>query len=102
MKMSKPFLAALLLVGSLGSNAIGANDGVLLKEPLTPGGSYCHMKFPAIQPSTVYGNNPQLRSSDSADIIDYYGPCNETPLSKDQVESQRIDDMGRQHNTNDQ
>jgi hypothetical protein len=101
MKIKTSLLAALLLVGSLAGSAMAADDGVLLKEELAPGSGYCHMQFRAIDPSTVYGNDPQLRSSDSADIIDYYGSCDETPLSKDQVESQRIDAMRRQQRAQD-
>jgi hypothetical protein len=59
------------------------------------------MELQAIDPNTVYGNNPQLRSSDSADIIDYYGSCDETALSKNQVESQRLDDMRQQQRSYD-
>ena len=52
-------------------------------------GSYCHLKFPAIRQSTLYTDHPQLKSSSSGDMVDYYGPCNHDPLGADEIQSQR-------------
>ena len=91
MKNFKSNLSILLVVGVLGtSGAALAADGVLLKEDIAPG-SYCHMKFPAIRPSTLAGNNPQLKSSTTGDVVDFYEACDENPGGKDQVVSQRIE-----------
>lgn len=88
MKIATSFLAGLVLMGSVGVSGAKAADGIILKEEAVPG-SYCHMKFPAIEESTLYTDHPALKSADSGDIIDFYGPCNEDPLGKDQVASQR-------------
>ena len=81
-------LAALTMAGIIGvSTTAKDEDGVLLKEEAS-GGTYCHMKFPAIQEDTLLTDHPQLKSADSGDIIDYYGPCDHDPLGKDEVTSQ--------------
>jgi hypothetical protein len=91
MKTFKSNLSILLAVILLGASSVAlAADGVLLNEDIAPG-SYCHMKFPAIRPSTLAGNNPELKSSTTGDVIDFYGPCDESPVGKDQVESQRLE-----------
>ena len=88
MKIATSFLAGLVLIGSVGVTGAKADDGVLLKEQ-DVAGSYCHMQFPAIEESTLFTDNPVLKSADSGDIIDFYGSCNENPLGKDQVMAQR-------------
>lgn len=89
MKIATSFLAALLFTSALGVfNNAAAEDGVLLKQQDTPG-SYCHEKFSAIRGGTIAGNDPQVNPT--GDIIDYYGPCDEKPTGKDQVESQKIE-----------
>ena len=55
----------------------------------TEDGSYCHMKFPAVRHSTLYSDNPQLKSRDSGDVVDYYGPCDHSPTGTAEVQSQR-------------
>ena len=88
MKTATAFLAGLVLIGSVGVSGAKAADGVLSKQEFTPG-SYCHMKFPAIEESTLYTDHPVLKSADSGDIIDFYGSCDENPLGKNQVMAQR-------------
>jgi hypothetical protein len=91
MKNIKLKLSVLLAVGVLGvSGAALAADGVLLKEDIASG-SYCHMRFPAIRPSTLAGNKPELKSSATGDVIDFYGSCDESPVGKDQIASQRLE-----------
>jgi hypothetical protein len=93
MKIANAFLAGLLLIGSLGAvnTAIAEDNGIISKQEFTPG-SYCHEKFRAIRPSTLDTDNPTLKSSDTGDVIDYYGPCDETPLGQDQIRTQRMQD----------
>ena len=95
MKIATSFLAALLFTGTLGAlnNAI-AEDGVLLKDPLTPG-SYCHEKFPAMRQSTLDDGQPALKDSSTGDVIDFYGPCDESPTGKDQVQEQKLEAQHR-------
>jgi len=95
MKNSKAFLAALILVGSVAASSMAlADDGVISKDVLTPQ-SYCHEKFPAIQGRTLGTDDPTLKSTASGDIIDFYGPCNENPRGKDQVEEQKLEQEHR-------
>jgi hypothetical protein len=88
MKITTSFLAGLLLIGSIGTSATGlaADDGILLKE----GSGYCHMKFRAMEPRSL-GDNPRLKSATSGDVIDFYGPCDESPTGQTQVSQQKMD-----------
>jgi hypothetical protein len=90
MKWLETTVSVALITGSLTGGALAA-DGVLLKKEYTPG-SYCHMKFPAIEESTLGTNHPQLKSSDTGDVIDFYGPCDENPTGKDQVVAQKLEE----------
>jgi hypothetical protein len=90
MKRIGSWLSVLVLIGSLGVSTAQANDGVLLKQEDSPG-SYCHEKFPAIRPSTLGTDRPTLKSRSTGDVIDFYGPCNESPTGKDQVWQQNVD-----------
>lgn len=87
-------ISVVVLTGSLVSSAIASDDGVLLKDEV--GSNYCHMKFRAIKDATLAGNDPQLKDPSSGDIVDFYGPCDESPTGKDQVEAQRLD-QSRHH-----
>lgn len=87
MKTTRSFLAALLLVGGFVAN--GSADDVLSKTDAAPGNNYCPLQFPAIEERTLAGNQPVLKSLDSGDIIDFYGPCDHDPLGQDEVQSQR-------------
>ena len=91
MKNATVFLAALLLLGNITASGMAlADDGIIEKEQAAPG-SYCHEKFQAIQPSTLGSDHPTVQSSTSGDVIDFYGPCDETPTGKDQVWEQKLD-----------
>jgi hypothetical protein len=98
MKRITSCLSVLVLIGSLGLSAARAADGVLLKDEFTPG-SYCHEKFPAIRTSTLDTDQPTLKSSSTSDLIDFYGPCDESPTGKDQVWQQRLDEQRRSADT---
>jgi hypothetical protein len=90
MKIATLFLAALLLAGSVGvSNTFAAAEGVISNATLTPG-SYCHLRFPAIDEQTLSWDRPVLKDASSGDIVDFYGPCDTDPLGKDQVEAQKL------------
>jgi hypothetical protein len=91
MKIAIPFLAAALLVGGLVAN--GSAD-VLSKTEAAPG-SYCHLRFPAITEASLDTDHPVLKSADSGDIIDFYGPCNENPVGQDQIAAQKLDQAHR-------
>ena len=92
MKTMKSVLLVLVLAGAMGSSiasAAGA-DGVILKEASTAG-SYCHMKFPAIEERTLTWKRPVLMDPSEGDIIDFYGPCDHDPLGKEEIQSQKRD-----------
>jgi len=83
MKTTKSVLSVLVLAGAMGSSiasAAGA-DGVILKEASTEG-SYCHMKFPAIEERTLSSKRPVLTDANEGDIIAFYGPCNHDPAGQ--------------------
>jgi hypothetical protein len=91
MKNAKVFLAALLLLGNITASSMAlADDGIIEKEEATPG-SYCHEKFRAIDQNTLGSDHPTLKSADSGDVIDFYGPCDESPTGKDQAWQQKLD-----------
>ena len=97
--IGESFLAALVLIGSWGasSNALAADskapgaEGILLKEEYVPD-SYCHQKLSAIRESSLAGDHPVLSAEEK---IDFYGPCNQDPLGKDQVHDQRRENTDR-------
>jgi hypothetical protein len=89
MKIVTSFLAALLLVGSIGAgSSFAAAEGVISNEVIIPG-VYCHLRFPAIREETLASDRPVLKDPSSGDIIDFYGPCDHDPLGQDEIRSQR-------------
>jgi hypothetical protein len=101
MKIGTLFFAGLLLTGSLvASDAAFAADGFLLREELAPDSDYCHLQFPAITEESLSTDNPILKSPDSGDIIDLYGPCDESPVGQNQIVSQRQDMQRRLNQDN--
>ena len=89
-------LAVLVLAGAMGSGIASAEgtDGMILKDALADG-SYCHMKFPAIDEKTLGSKRPFLTDPSSGDIIDFYGPCNHDPLGQDEIHAQLLDHQHR-------
>jgi len=94
MKNGRLFFLLLLLGAVVGYSpavsaqavkAQGVKPGVIEATPLNRAGTYCHMKFPAIEPKTLGTKNPTLKSKDSGDIVDFYGPCNYDPVGPDEV-----------------
>lgn len=87
----KSKLSILLAASVLATSAAAlAADGVVVEGKLTPG-SYCHEKFPAIRPRSLADSQPQLKSSSTGDMIDFYGPCNESPTGNDQITAQKLE-----------
>jgi hypothetical protein len=95
MKIATSFLAAMLFTGVLGTlnNAIAADEDTE-KVPLSAD-SYCHEKFPAIRGRTLGTDDPTLKDADTGDVIDFYGPCNESPTGKDQQWEQQLEQQHR-------
>ena len=91
----KANLSMLLIVGVLGTSGVAlAADDVEVEGQLAPG-SYCHEKFPAMTERSLDGSQPQLKQSTTGDVIDYYGPCDQDPTGKDQIENQRLEQQHR-------
>jgi hypothetical protein len=92
---------SLLLAGLMGSTTIaaaasapanqpkGVKPGVIGAVALNREGSYCHLRFPAIRPTTLTSAKPQLKPASSRDIIDYYGACDHDPVGKEEVQNQK-------------
>ena len=92
MKRIAVFAATFVVAGTLGGKAM-AEDGVLLKEPTdAPGANYCHLKFSAMDEKTLASNRPRLKPAASGDIIDFYGPCDESPTGKDEIQQQKLEE----------
>jgi hypothetical protein len=87
MKIAASFLGGMLLIGSVGATNAMAEGELLLKEEVLPG--YCHMQFRAEQP--LFTHDPNLEGATSADIIDFYGSCDESPTGQDQLWEQKRD-----------
>jgi len=82
-------LSIAVLTGALASTAFAENE-ILIKE--RSGNNYCHMKFPALNENSLSNKHPTLKSSSTGDIIDYYGPCDESPTSTNQILEQKHED----------
>ena len=67
----------------------GVKPGVIGAVALNKEGSYCHLRFPAIRPSTLTSAKPTLKSAASDDIIDFYGSCSYDPVGKEEVLRQK-------------
>ena len=88
MKDIGTMVTMMVLAGFLAGSAI-AKDRIMAKDELS-NANYRHMKFPAITEQTLAGNHPQLQDSSSADMIDFYGPCDESPTGMEQVVQQKV------------
>jgi hypothetical protein len=112
MKRAQLSLSVLLLAGVMGYTPIaiaasappadphkpkGVKPGVLSATALNREGTYCHLRFPSMRPSTLTSAKPQLKPARTADIVDFYGPCDYDPTGKEavmkqkQVEDERLD-----------
>ena len=89
MKIATSFLAALLLMGSLGASSAHAAAAEVISNSVLIPGVYCHLRFPAIRESTLGSNHPVLKDPSVGDIIDFYGSCDHDPLGKDEIRTQK-------------
>jgi hypothetical protein len=93
MKKIKVLVWVVLLLGNFGLTEAPswAAQGVIYKAAAASG-NYCHLKFSAIRPNTLYWDRPVLRDPSDGDIIDFYGPCDYDPLSKEEILRQRAEE----------
>src|SRR5262245_17847881 len=55
-----------------------------------------HRRAGSVEQRDSYEKFPeQPELSTTGDVIDFYGPCNENPVGKDQVQTQRLEDQHR-------
>jgi hypothetical protein len=90
MKRIGTIVSTLVLAGSLAGSVFAA-DNVIVKEQA--GDNYCHIKFPAITRSTLFTSHPTPKGSSTADVVDYYGSCDESATSQDEIAAQRRDEL---------
>ncbi len=82
MKRIGSIISLTILLGSVGV-AI-ADDGVLFQEEGAD--NYCHTVFQAARPGDTA--TPYMTGW-LGDTIDFYGPCDESPTSRDQMIEQK-------------
>jgi len=63
-----------------------------------PSGAIRLKIVPAIEGNSLASNKPVLKSQNSGDVSDYYGPCDESPTGKDQVNEQKLEFEHRMDN----
>jgi hypothetical protein len=103
MKHVRLFLSLLLIAGMLAYSTgamsadapkpKGVKPGVTVVAVLNKAGTFCHLKYPPIDPGTLSSAKPQLAKSGE---IDFYGPCDHDPLSYDEVCKQRVQNAKRE------
>ena len=93
MKKVKVLFTTLFVLGVSISTAAPswAAQGIIYKAA-AESGNYCHLKFPAIRPDTLYSDRPVLSDPSGGDIIDFYGPCDYDPLGKEEIQRQRAEE----------
>jgi hypothetical protein len=78
-----------ILLASLGGAAV-AGDGVLFQEQGAD--NYCHTVFQAARPGDTA--TPYMTGL-LGDTIDFYGPCDESPTSREQMTEQKHQEFFR-------
>jgi hypothetical protein len=101
MKTSKLFLAVLVLSGNVVATytLAGANNipGLVTKDGVVSE-SHCRMQTKTSTPESFLGMPPLLNVPNSGELIDYYGPCDETPIGQSDLDTQRLDQYGWENN----
>ena len=93
-KNSKYLVSGFVLIAALGlsgAKVIASND--VLSKTTLGAAHYCHLRLPAIRPSTLGTDHPQLKSAETGDIVDFYGSCDHDPLGEDEVMRQKQEDQ---------
>jgi hypothetical protein len=72
----------------------GVKPGVTVVSVLNKAGTYCHLKFPPIDPATLSSKKPQLAKSGQ---VDFYGPCDHDPVGFDEVCKQRAQNATQEY-----
>jgi hypothetical protein len=93
MKTVKLLLTGMALTGALGLSTVSTQAQTVISKDVLANGSYCHGKFESIREETLASSQPVLKDVD--DIVDFYGPCNHDPLSKEEIQAQKIEEQHR-------
>lgn len=101
MKTAKFFFAVLVLSGNVVVTYTPASakeiPGLVSKDGVVPE-NYCPLQIRASTPESLLGEPPILKRPNSGELIDYYGPCGETPVGQDQPDTQLLDQFGWKNN----
>ena len=101
MKTVKLFFVALLLSENIVTTYTPANaneiPGFVSKDEFAPD-SFCRMEIMALTTQGFAGQQPVPKLPNTDEVIDYYGPCSETPVGQDQPDAQRMDQYGWENN----
>jgi hypothetical protein len=82
---ARALIVAAVLSAGAGS---AAAEGTVQKLGSTSDG-YCHLKIPAMRPSTLASDAPTLKSPTTGDVIDFYGPCDYDPKNREEIAAQK-------------
>jgi hypothetical protein len=97
MKFTKLFLVVLLLsVGIVATYAPAGADAFTrlgFKDDSVSDGN-CRTDIMALTPPSSGDRQPILQRPNSDVVVDYYGPCGETPLREDHPNTRRLDSDG--------
>ena len=93
MKSIKSLMSVVFLLGALGLSVVPAGAGAVISQDVLTDGSYCHAKFESIREDTLASSQPVLKDTD--DIVDFYGPCDHSPLGKEEIQAQKIEAQHR-------
>jgi hypothetical protein len=96
-KLSKKTFSFFVIAAAIAGGAaqVGAMEGMISSTP-SSAVEYCHSKFPALRPSTLATERPELKQAGTGDVVDYYGPCDHDPQGKDEAAEQARQDEERQ------
>ena len=86
-------MAIMTLMGALAFTPVSTRAETVLSKDVLSDGSYCHEKFESIREDTLASSQPMLKDVD--DIVDFYGPCNESPVGEDQIQDQKLEAQHR-------
>lgn len=93
MRSMRLVLSMMTLTGALGLSAVSTRAETIISKDVLTQGSYCHTKFESVREETLASSQPVLKDVD--DLVDFYGACNHNPLSKEEIEAQKIEEQHR-------
>jgi hypothetical protein len=80
---------ALIVAAVLCAGAVNVGAEGTVRKVSSASDGYCHLKIPALRPSTLASDAPEFKSATTGDVIDFYGPCDYDPKNKDEIAAQK-------------